>query len=492
MKSKTLQTVMVSSLLLGVLTPVLPTYALTVKLPQKVVSVKYPASYQQKIDEVAVCILEAEQEIYDSKTLSSLPKLQTSETRKCREILKTKPYAHNITFEVDYFKSHADPDVEDGELIHIDFTPQSTLSILSSPLNLEDSSYFKPTETLEIAMRMFQDLNIGFHGDLSALHQENDILDVLYLRLFNLVYELPKAQGHPIMTEFMKDIRDNFFRVSSSRFFRALIWFASDYNPDKELSRTLSLYLHQLEYAGTDPGSQIPDENLKLPGEENVVDNTPPLTDFVETSRDDFEQVWENAYAEVVAEEDKEDAGQHHAIESPSVSREVLKTYAVESGICMEVTTTYENGQIVDKKTKKADKENIYRCGDSSLLAGITPSSDENSELLNPVLSYRYGKDGEWVHTSIKAKEGMVSYATLNDLLMTISTELGSGYLQDNQRFLFILSNKTLYLEKYKDKRPVEELNQWLKDNAIDLEFGLNIESKEEQQSFFDWLKKSN
>ena len=64
--------------------------------------------------------------------------------------------------------------------------------------------------------------------------------------------------------------------------------------------------------------------------------------------------------------------------------------------------------------------------------------------------------------------------------------------MKDNQRFLFILSNKTLYLEKYKDKRPVEELNQWLKDNAIDLEFGLNIESKEEQQSFFDWLKKSN
>lgn len=493
MKSKTLQTVMVSSLLMGLMTPVLPSYALTTKLPQKIVSVKYPSDYQQKIDEIAVCILEAESEIYDQKTLQSLPKLPTSESRSCRDILKSKPYAKNITFQVNYSKSHADPGVKDGELIIINKAPQSTLTILSKPLNLTNIPYTKPTETLEIAMRMFQDLNIGFHGDLSALHQENDILDVLYLRLFNLVYELPKAQGHPIMTEFMKDIRDNFFRVSSSRFFRALIWFASDYNPDKELSRTLSLYLHQLEYAGTDPGSQIPDENLKLPGEEDIVDQTPPLTDFIDTSRDDYEQIWDNAYKDAVAKEDQEDLGQIHTIQTPLVSREVLKTYAVKSGVCMEVTTTYENNRVVDKKMKEASKDNIYRCGDSSLLAGINTSSDTaDDSLLNPILSYRYGEDGEWVHTSIKAKEGALSYSALSGLLSTISTELGSGYLQDHQRFLYILSNKPLYLEKYKNNRTIQELNEWLNEEGVELEFGLNIESKDKQHTFFDWLAQSD
>lgn len=490
MKWTKLKTMVASSLVFGLTTQSLLSYGLTVNLPQKLVNVKFPTEYQQKIDEIAVCVLEAEQVIYDAKTLKTLPKLKTSETRSCHDILKTKPYADNITFQVDYSKSHADIE-EDGGLIMIGSEKQSPLTILSEPLQLKENPYYKDTETLEIAMRMFQDLNIGLYGELAELHQENDILDMLYLRIFNLVYELPKAQGHPLMTEFMKDIRDNFFRVSSSQFFRALIWYADENNPDKELSRTLKLYLYQLEYAGIDPGSEIPDENLKLPGESNIVDKTPGLTDFEETSREDFSNLWNNAYEEAIAEEDKEDLGNHYEAAIPSVERETLKTYEVKNGVCMRITTTTENGKEIDRFSEKAPSGEVYRCGDSSLL-GNEPTLSDSEEVvdaLNPIVSYRYGGDeAEWVHTTLKAKEGALSYSYLSDLLMTIASEFGAGSLQESNRWLYILSGKPLYLEKYKEDWSIQEINKWLASKEIELEFGLNVEDQEAQQNFFDWL----
>ena len=493
MKWSKLKSLLAGSLAFGLTSQSLFSYGLTVDLPKKIVNVSYPTEYQQKIDEIAVCILEAEQAIYDKKTLKTLPELNTSDTRTCHEILKTKPYAQNLTFQVDYSRHHAD--LEDGALIVIDSTPQSTLSILSTPINLKENSYYKDTETLEIAMRMFQDLNIGLYGELAEAHQENDILDMLYLRIFNMVYELPKAQGHPLMSEFMKDIRDNFFRVSSSRFFRALIWYASENNPDKELSRTLSLYLHQLEYAGIDPGSTTPDENLKLPGEDDVIDETPPLGDFDEIAKEDFENIWNNAYEDAIAEEEKEDLGNSYTSSIPSVERETLKSYRVENGVCMRITSTTENGKEIDRVSEKAPSGEIYRCGDSSLLGNEPTLSDSeaNLEFLNPIVSYRYGgEEGEWVHTTLKAKEGALSYAYLSDLLMTISSELGAGSLQESTRWLYILSGKPLYLEKYKEDWSIQEINQWLASKEIQLEFGLNVEDQEAQQKFFNWLNSKN
>lgn len=444
--------------------------AFVATLPSKIVNVKYPKEFQALLDEVTVCVLEAEAELYTEKTLKSLPSINHGEKRSCREILETKEFAHNLNFEVDYSK----PFGEEGNPV-IPTTEQEVLTILSKPL--ESNENFKNTETLEIAMRLFVELNANFEPEVMALHQEGDLLDMLYLRIYNLAYELPKAQGHPLFSEFMKDIRDSYLRVRGSLFFRALVYYAYENNPDKELYETLARYWIHLEQAANGDVYFKPDENHPLYTDVPDTTPTPPNPDDI--GFEDLDHAWKEETNEFWAQENTANAGVSVGTSAPVINREVKTDYAVKQDQCLKTIKTYENGRLISKTTETAAKSEYHRCG----LGTLDTAASEQETSRDLFVYYRFGgEDQEWEATKTKLSgdlEEYLTYSQLSSLLTDIAMTHGLGAYKDLNRHLFILDGKPLILEKYSDEKLFIDINQWLKDSNIPLEFGRSPEKTE-------------
>ena len=443
-----------------------------VSLPTKVTTVNYPKSFNQQIEEVAICLTEAEMELYSSKVQQALPELSVKDNRSCREILETKSFAHNIQFSVNYEIPYG----EEGNPIVFE-TVQEVLTILDKPLKLNDG--MKSTETLEIALRLFVELNSSKGAEVAQLHEENDMLDVLYLRLYNLLYHLPKAQGHPLMLEFMKDIRDSFLRVKGSQFFRALISYAYRTNPDKELEESLARYVLHLEHAGRGGVTYIPDEDEPLSIELN--DETPIPVDPEEMGFEDLEQAWSQAFEEVFKEELKEN--EQLTVQIPNMmgdKQDIQINYELQDDQCLKIIQTYQNGKLIKKETEKISKADASTCGDFSAQDMESTSPKQEVDLS---VYYRYGgKSSEWQKTSITLNDDLqehLTYSKLGKVLTDIATTHGLGSYEDGDRRLFVLDGKAFILNKYSEPRFLFEINEWLKEQAIPLEFGRSPEQFE-------------
>lgn len=439
----------------------LTSHAFAVALPHKIVNVKYPDTFKDKMNEVAVCLLEAESTLYSDKLNAILPDLNIKKDRSCREILESKYYAENLTFNVNF---------QSGGVINPS-SKQDRLTILDQPLKANE--FYRETESLEIALRMFIELNEDFTFELSEIRKENDMMDMLYLRLFNLLNELPKAQKHPLLTEFIKDIRDSYLRVNPSELYRAFVYFAYDNNKDEALNDTLLRYVAHIELSSDNYDDFIPDENLPLYSD--AEDTTPDLPSQEEQDElifDNLETTWDSFFKEELDKLETENDGVTIESSADLIDEETEIDYVVEDDQCLKITKIYRDDELISEKTKQASKSEEYRCG----IVEYTPrvSSEEVSEEAELNVYYKY-QGGDWIASKIELIDDLdesLSCSYLTDLLIDISTEHGLGYLKDMDRYLFVISNKALVLNSYDEDKTLTEINDWLCENGADLQLG--------------------
>lgn len=430
--------------------PVL-TQAAVIQLPKEV-KVNYPKEFKEKIEDIKICLLEAENKIYDS--------LETSDKEKDLEKSKDseKPIANNI---------HCESMIEKYELSDLD-------NIAPDEFKETNSPYLKETRELRIAMALFLRLNEDMHGEIAEKQTPDDMVDQVLYRIFNLLYELPKVQGHPMIIEFVRDVRDSFLNVIRSEYFKSVVYFFYHQNPDKELTIDLLRFVYHLEQAEESVTEYIPDENMEvhLPSAPVITlpeSQLPELTPE-EQAKEDLDQAWEQEIEKIEAEEKEEHPPVLIVNEEPRIEQTVYVSYEVKEDKCMKITETYMNNKYQGKKSEVAPSEEAYNCGRLEDIDWDNELENEDVEDTRPMVYYRYGNEEDLLPTDISLSEPLFDYETLVDVLRVIASEQGVGSLGGNERYLFAISGKPVILMNFEETKTLEEVNKWLTSKKVPIQ----------------------
>ena len=87
-------------------------------------------------------------------------------------------------------------------------------------------------------------------GEFVVGRKDGDLLDVLFARTVNILYEIPMGSGHPIIEEFATQLRDSYFEhryLPYKHLLKTLI----RSNPDGQLTDLFTKYDIQLDVFGS-------------------------------------------------------------------------------------------------------------------------------------------------------------------------------------------------------------------------------------------------
>ena len=369
---------------------------------------------------------------------------------------------------------------------------------LSWKVNENDSNYAKETAQLKASVDLFVKMGqeAGDEDRMLKFEKVNDQWDMLFYRIFNLLYEIPKVQGHPMILEFSKSSRDVYLRHGKFTYFRNICYYFYHNNKDKELTRDLLRFVYHLEESDyfMDIDLYTPDENsnVYLPGEPIPGPEVPE--DFVtpeEQEKEDLESAWEETWEEIEKEELEENPPVVVPSPKPIPTTETYTSYELEGNVCMKVVTVVVDG--VSKgttKTKATNSEKLNCRRVEDIIWDDFESTESTEELDENVIEfvkqevvfYRMEKDGESYMTEIVSDYHLFDYDLLVDLLDVISSDHGLGSLGGDERHLFVIEGKALILNAFEGEKSVDEINQWLKEKGFSIEiyFDLNETIEEE------------
>lgn len=445
--------------------PVL-TQAAVIQLPKEV-KVNYPKEFKEKIEDIKICLLKAENKIYDTSVISNQKKSQETEQIKVSEQSNTKEVS-------------CESMIEKYELGDLD-------NIAPDELGEEASPYLKETRELRIAMALFLRLNEDMHGEVAEKQTPDDMVDQALYRIFNLLYELPKAQGHPMIIEFVRDVRDSFLNVIRSEYFKSIIYFFYHQNPDKELSTDLLRFVYHVEQAeNVVTDGFVPDEEMivELPKTEITIPESelPELTPE-EQAKEDLDYAWEQEIEKLEEEEKEENPPVLIMNEEPRIEQTVYVSYEVKNDKCMKITETYMNNKYQGKKSEVAPSEEAYNCGRLEDIDWDNELENEEVESTDPVIYYRYGSEDQLYSTDVSLTDSFLDYDALVSVLRVISSEKGVGSLGGKERYLFTIVGKPLILSTFEEGKSLEDINNWLKSKKIPIELTIVDQSELEVDS---------
>lgn len=423
-------------------------YAAIIELPKEK-PLKYSEELLQRFEDLKVCVLEAEVEIMGAKA----PEGTTAKT--CADVMNEYGLSKKQT---------------------------------SDPI---DSPYWKDTTELQAAIDLFVKMGQEASGEDRQLKFEkvNDQWDMIFYRIFNMLYEIPKVQGHPMILDFSKQSRDVYLRHGKFTYFRNICYYFYHNNPDKELTRDLLRYVYHLEESDyfIEIDEYIPDENsnVYLPGEEIPSSGLPD--DFVkpeDQEKEDLDQAWEETWEEIEKEEAEKNPPVVVPLPQPIPYTETYTSYEVKGDVCMKIVSVVVDGVSQGATETKAPQSEAYNCGRLEDINWDFESEtdseleSENVEFVEPMVYYQYGKEDKLFSTNIVLGEPVFSYDTLVNVLRVIADEQGVGSLGGKERYLFAIGGLPLVLNTYEDTKTLDQVNKWLTSKKIPVQ--LLIESPEE------------
>lgn len=436
--------------MLLVFQPVL-SYAALVELPKEK-PLKYSEALLQRFEDLKICVMEAEAKIMEANATEG--KTEENRPKTCSEVMEEYGLEKTSSTEV------------------------------------VDSKYWKDVTELEAAIDLFIKMGQEASDEDRQLKFEkvNDQWDLLFYRIFNMLYEIPKVQGHPLILEFAKESRDVFLKHGKFTYFRNICYYFYHNNPDKELTRDLLRFVYHLEESDffMEIEDYVPDENsnVYLPGE--VIPSPELPDDFVdpeEQEEQDLEQAWEETWEEIIQEEEKENPPVVIPSPKPIPHTETYTSYEVKGDVCTKVVSVVIDGVPQGTTQVAADASEAYHCGRLEDIGWDVEVEDEEVDSINLVVHYRYGEEEELRSTDISLVDPVFDYETLVDVLRIISSEHGAGSLGGKERYLFAIVGKPLILTTFEEGKSLEDVNGWLKSKKIPIELTMVDPSESEMDS---------
>lgn len=319
----------------------------------------------------------------------------------------------------------------------------------------------------------------------SETKKENDITDHLFYRLLNLLYELPKTQGHPLLLSFAQDLRDEYITYKEPMTYYYLTRL-SEVNVDSELDGILNTYVDQMDFS-----------DLLPPGFEYEPDDTviesPPITSTPDTDKTEndawdemFDNIWEDAFNEGTTS-----TPQVPTVSTDEMASEIKRTttettISVIDGTCKKIQRVYEEDTLISEKELSLSSREKERCGRTEDIDWSTSQaaiSEETFRSGTDVIYYRMG-DGDWLRTNVRNQAEGLTFENWNTLLTTITYTHGVGSTQDGDTSLFVLEGKPLLVLPYESTQTLEQLNAFLLDAQLTLQLTdyQSVEAEKEQR----------
>lgn len=439
------------------------TQAVVIQLPKEV-KVNYPKEFKEKIEDIKVCLSEAESKIYNTVAIDE----GEADSDHSTEPLEIETNCESM--------------VEKYELNELD-------QMFLDKYEGSDSPYIKETRELRIAMVLFIRLNQDMHGEIAEKQTPDDMIDQALYRIFNLLYELPKAQGHPMIIDFVREVRDSFLNVIRSEYFKSVVYFFYHQNPDKELNTDLLRFVYHLEQAEDSVVDYVPDEDMvvEVPQgpEITLPDSELPELNPDEQAKEDLDAAWEQELEKIEEEEEKENPPTLIVNDEPRIERIVYISYEVKNDVCMKVTETYMNNKSQGKRWEKAPAAEAYNCGRLEDLVwddeGVELQEDVQTN--QPMIYYQYGKEDKKWPTNILLDTPVLEYETLVQVLRLIADEQGVGSLGGEDRYLFAIGGLPLVLNSYENTKSLEKINQWLISKKMPIQLIVEIPEKTSEET---------
>lgn len=457
-KTKKATSLLLTSLALTLTFNPIISYAALIQLPDKITNVKYPDEIQQLINDILFYVERAEAKILGKTSDSFDASLTLEQVDQIYQSYKNTNGQSVFKF------------------------------IVSSDLENQNNAYYKDTHELELAMTMFLYLNNFLYGDVqSDLKQVNDVIDVTLYRIINLLYELPKVQGHPLILQFAKHSRDLYLFgyptgkfaeetgeeiVIRSPYFRNVVYFLEEANEDKELNEKLLRFVYHIEESDSfTPGTYIPNENSQVyfPESSPEVDVN---VDSEQQAKDDLESIWDDFHEEKEAIELAQNPPKPQTTKKPINKSQRTKTnYRLENDVCYRMTEIYSNGVLVDSKTEPLTLKKGETCGNNHDINWDEVEQQVKESTANDFyVRYRYGTETKFIKTNVLTETDSVTFKQALSILKSITSNYGTGYVSEESRSLFVLDGKAIILNQFEGQKTIPELQQWLNEQGIVIE----------------------
>ena len=323
----------------------------------------------------------------------------------------------------------------------------------------------------ELLPLFFKISTLDIEREFLSQRKEGDILDVIFARTVNILYEIPMKQGHKLIKEFAKNLRDSYFDERYIAYHDMLKILIIN-NPDKQLDSLFSEYLTQLDVFGTlgpdqtyDPDS-IPELN---PPKEEI-----PDFNLQEELDKNAEETWDEYYSDNGIDANKsENVGSakpnyNNVYNVPAPSNRVTYnvSYDVVGNKCVKTKEKLVNGKSEGMESEIIPDNVAYRYCPTDEFFFLYEGFNQDDGLMESTetvgtLVYEYnGESAKEVKFTLKDEK--ISYKELTGILDVIVRDKEGYTALDASKKLYALDGKPLIISSYEGEKTIEEVNQMM------------------------------
>lgn len=314
--------------------------------------------------------------------------------------------------------------------------------------------------------------------------KEGDILDVLFGRTVNILYEIPMKQGHELIKDFAKNLRDAYFDtryLAYADLLKTLIY----NNPDSQLNALFSEYLDQLHvFATLGPDQEYDPDSIP---EINAPSVTLPDFDLNEELDKESDKKWDEYYQENNVDitvststgSSTPDKNNIYYAPAPSSKTTYNISYNVVGDKCVKSRETLVNGKSKGVETEIIPDNIAYEYCPTDKFFYLYEGFSADEEAINSsenIQTIKYEYNGEAVkEINFSLKEDKISYQELIGILDMIVKEKSGKMAYDSNKTLYVLNGKPLLVYEYEKPMTIEEVNKLI-GKYVPLKFSISKE----------------
>ena len=338
----------------------------------------------------------------------------------------------------------------------------------------------------ELLPLFFEINKIDEKNEFLVNRKEGDLLDVLFKRTLNILYDIPMKYGHELVKEFAKELRDSYFSTRYNAY-GDLLRLMIKQNPDSSLNGFFDEYLNQLNVFGT-LGPDQPYDPDALP---EINSPSVDLSDFdlKEELEAELDKTWDEYYEEEDITIDHSNsigsstASKDNVYYAPSTSERVTYnvSYDVVGNQCVKSKQKLVNGVASGVEAEIIPDNVAYEYCSTDyffyLYEGFEDNEGQASSSETNQLTYNYNNEGE-KDVRFSLDENKMTYKQLKGILDLITKDKGGEIASDKDKILYVLDGKPLIIYSYENEKTIEEVNEDV-GKYVDLTF--NFKTKENE-----------
>ena len=317
-------------------------------------------------------------------------------------------------------------------------------------------------------------------GEFVVGRKDGDLLDVLFARTVNILYEIPMGSGHPIIEEFATQLRDSYFEhryLPYKHLLKTLI----RSNPDGQLTDLFTKYDIQLDVFGSLPPDY--EYNPDAIPEINSPGITLPDFSIQESTSETMKEEWKEEYADKGVNIDLGSASSSSNKPQVYASKPANRvtydiSYKVVGKKCLKTKTKIVNGKKQSTNSEVIPDNIAYNYCPTSYFADLYGGFQDDELIANSsqthTLKYIYN-EGKEREVSFLIEGENISYNQLISILDMIVKEQGGKIAYDKEKTLYVLDGKPLVVYQYEGDKSLEEVNKLI-EKYVPLQFSISKE----------------